>query len=52
MKQLMIDLKDMHSRLKKSEQIKDVSLKELERLECQNHLIFEENKDLKSIIEE
>ena len=42
----------MHSRLKRSEQIKEASLKELERLECENHLLLDENKELKIINED
>ena len=51
MRQLKIDLKDMHSRLKRSEQIKDSSLQELERLECENELITEENHDFRQKLE-
>ena len=49
-KQLKIDLKDMHTRLKRSEAIKDKSLKELERLECENHLQADENKEIKALM--
>lgn len=47
---MKIDFKDLHLRLKKSEQIKESSMKELERLECENHLLMDENKDLKNVI--
>lgn len=41
--QLKLDLKDMHSRLMRSEKIKEQSLKELERLECENQVISLDN---------
>lgn len=46
-KQLKIDLKDMHTRLKRSEDIKIQSIYELERLEVENRLKDEENKELR-----
>eukprot|EP00347_Sterkiella_histriomuscorum_P023449 403334598 len=47
-RQLKIDMKDLHSRLKRSEAIKVKSLQELERLECENQLISDDNKELQS----
>ncbi|CDW90913.1 UNKNOWN [Stylonychia lemnae] len=48
-KQLKIDLRDLHQRLKRSEQIKEKSLLELERIENENQHIQDENKELKGI---
>lgn len=45
-------MKDMHQRLKKSEGIKDKSIKELERLECENSLIKFENSKLRQDLRE
>jgi len=45
-------MKDMHQRLKKSEGIKDKSIKELERLECENSLIKSENSKLRQDLRE
>ena len=49
--QLKIDLKDMHERLKRSEDIKNKSLKELERLENENKITSDENQELKNIVQ-
>lgn len=45
---MRIDMKDLHTRLKRSEIIKHQSMKELERLECENHLLQDDNLTLKS----
>lgn len=43
---LKVDLRDLHSRLKRSEAIKDKSLQELERIEQENQAYIEQNKEL------
>lgn len=42
-----MDLDDMQVRLNRSEQVKEASLKELERLECDNAALTSDNNQLR-----